>query len=147
MVGSTVPTIPRFQNPPDSVIRAILSQPQRIAVVGCSPDPSRDSHRIARLLIDKGHSVVPVHPGATEILERRCYPSLRSIPEPIDMIDIFRRADQVGPIVDEAIAIGAQIIWMQLGVIDAAAALRAQAAGLTVIMDRCPAIEYGRLFP
>ena len=121
MVGSTVPTIPRFQNPPDSVIRDILSQPRRIAVVGCSPDPSRDSHRIARLLIDKGHRVVPVHPGATRSWGR-CYPSLRSIPDPIDMVDIFRRADQAGPIVDEAIAVGAQIVWMQLGVIDAAAA-------------------------
>jgi len=147
MVGSTVPATHRFQNPPDNVIRAMLSRPQRIAVVGCSPDPSRDSHRIARLLIEKGHRVIPVHPGAAEILERPCYSSLRDIPEPIDMVDIFRRSDQVGPIVDEAIAIGAQIIWMQLGVIDEAAARRAQAAGLTVIMDRCPAIEYGRLLP
>ena len=134
-----------FHNPPDSVIREILSQPRRIAVVGCSPDPSRDSHRIAQLLIDKGHSVVPVNPEATQILGRQCYPTLRSISGPIDMVDIFRRANQAGAIVDEAIAVGARIVWMQLGVVDEAAAARAQAAGLTVVMDRCPAIEYRRL--
>ena len=134
-----------FYNPPDSVIREILSQPRRIAVVGCSPDPSRDSHRIAQLLIDKGHTVVPVNPRATQILGRQCYPTLRMIPDSIDMVDIFRRADQVGAIVDEAIAVGARIVWMQLGVVDEAAAARAQAAGLTVVMDRCPAIEYRRV--
>ena len=134
-----------FHNPPASVIREILSQPRRIAVVGCSPDPSRDSHRIAQLLIDKGHSVVPVNPRATQILGHQCYPTLRMIPGSIGMVDIFRRADQAGAIVDEAIAVGARIVWMQLGVVDEAAAARAQAAGLTVVMDRCPAIEYRRL--
>jgi len=134
-----------FHNPPDSVIREILSQPRRIAVVGCSPDPSRDSHRIAQLLLDKGHTVVPVNPRATRLLDQDCYPTLRMIPGPIDMVDIFRRANQAGAIVDEAIAVGARIVWMQLGVVDEAAAARAQAAGLTVVMDRCPAIEYRRL--
>lgn len=135
-----------FQNPPDSVIREILAHPRRIAVVGCSPHPGRDSHRIAQLLIDKGHAVVPVNPNAAEILGQRCYASLRDIPGPIDMVDIFRRSDQVGPVVDDAVAIGASIVWMQLGVIDPAAAARAQTAGLTVVMDRCPAIEYRELF-
>jgi predicted CoA-binding protein len=135
-----------FHNPPDGVIRKILAHPRRIAVVGCSPDATRDSHRIARLLMTKGHSVVPVNPGVREILGQTCFASLSDIPGPIDMVDIFRRADHVGPIVNEAIAIRAQIVWMQLGVIDEAAAARAQAAGLTVIMDRCPAIEYARLF-
>ncbi len=135
-----------FHNPPDGVIREILAHPRRIAVVGCSPDATRDSHRIARLLMTKGHSVVPVNPGAGEILGQTCFASLSDIPGPVDMVDIFRRADQVGPIVNEAIAIRAQIVWMQLGVIDEAAAARAQAGGLTVIMDRCPAIEYARLF-
>lgn len=139
-------THPRmFHNPPDSVIREILLRPRRIAVVGCSPDPSRDSHRIAQLLIDKGHTVVPVNPRATTILGRPCYPALHAIPDPIDMVDIFRRADQAGAVVDAAIAVGARIVWMQLGVIDEAAAARAQTAGLTVVMDRCPAIEYGRV--
>lgn len=135
-----------FQNPPDSVIRAILLQPRRIAVVGCSPDPSRDSHRIARLLLEKGHTVVPVNPRATTILGLPCYPALRAIPGALDMVDIFRRADEAGAVVDEAVALGARIIWMQLGVIDAAAAARAQAAGLTVVMDRCPAIEYASVW-
>jgi len=135
-----------FQNPPDSVIREILAHPRRIAVVGCSPHPNRDSHRIAQRLIDKGHTVVPVNPNAAEVLGQRCYASLRDIPGPIDMVDIFRRSDQVGPIVDDAVAIGASIVWMQLGVIDPAAATRAQTAGLTVVMDRCPAIEYRELF-
>ncbi len=135
-----------FQNPPDSVIRDILSRPRRIAVVGCSPDPHRDSHRIAQLLMDRGHTVIPVNPAAQEILGRPCYPSLRQIPGPIDMVDIFRRPDQAGAVVDEAIAMGARIVWMQLGVVDYAAAWRARAAGLTVVMDRCPAIEYRRLW-
>ncbi|HVO28276.1 MAG TPA: CoA-binding protein [Candidatus Margulisiibacteriota bacterium] len=135
-----------FHNPPDHVIRDILSRPRRIAVVGCSPDPSRDSHRIARLLLEKGHTVVPVNPLATTILGRPCYPALHAIPDAIEMVDIFRRADHAGAVVDEAIAVGARILWMQLGVIDEAAATRAQAAGLTVVMDRCPAIEYRRLW-
>jgi len=137
---------PAFKNPPDSVIRGILSQRRRIAVVGCSPRPERDSHRVARLLLEKGHTVVPVHPHATEVLGQTCYPSLRVIPGIIDMVDVFRRAAEAGTVVDDAIAIAAKIVWLQLGVIDAAAAARAQAAGLTVIMDRCPAIEYRRLF-
>jgi predicted CoA-binding protein len=135
-----------FHNPPDSVIRDILSRPRRIAVVGCSPDPSRDSHRITRLLLEKGHTVVPVNPLATTILGQPCYPTLHAIPDPIEMVDIFRRADHAGVVVDEAIAVAARIVWMQLGVVDAAAATRAQAAGLTVVMDRCPAIEYRRLW-
>lgn len=132
-------------NPPDDTIREILSQPRRIAVVGCSPDPNRDSYRIAQLLLDKGHAVVPVNPGAETILGQPCYPSLDAVPGPIDMVDIFRRADQAGRVVDAAIAVGARIVWMQLGVIDEAAAARARAAGLIVVMDRCPAIEYRRM--
>lgn len=135
-----------FQNPPDSVIRDILTHPRRIAVVGYSPDATRDSHRIARLLMEKGHTVVPINPGVREILGQTCFSALRDVPGSIDMVDIFRRADQAGAIVDEAIAVGARIVWMQLGVINEAAAARAQAASLTVIMDRCPAIEYARLF-
>jgi len=134
-----------FQNPPDDVIREILGHPRRIAVVGCSPDPHRDSHRIARLLIEKGHTVVPVNPSVPDVLGQIAYPSLRAVPGVIGMVDIFRRADQAGAIVDDAIAIGAPVVWMQLGVVDEAAAARAQAAGLTVVMDRCPAIEYRRL--
>ena len=135
-----------FVNPPDAVVREILAVPRRIAVVGCSPDPGRDSHDIARLLIDRGHDVVPVNPSAESILGRACYPDLGSIPGGVEMVDVFRRSEFVGDIVDEAIAIGAKIIWTQLGVGDEAAARRAEAAGLLVVMDRCPRIEYGRLF-
>ncbi len=134
-----------FENPSDDVIRDILATPRRIAVVGCSPDPSRDSNEIATLLMRKGHTVIPVNPNAGEILGQPCYASLHDIPGPIDMVDIFRRADQAGAVVDEAIAVAAKIVWLQLGVIDEAAARRAQQAGLTVVMDRCPAIEYRRL--
>ena len=135
-----------FRNPSDAVVRDILVRPRRIAVVGCSADPARDSHQVARLLMEKGHTVIPVNPGVDMILGQRCYGSLDAVPPPIDMVDIFRRADQAGPVVDAAIAVGARVVWLQLGVIDHAAAVRAQRAGLTVIMDRCPAIEYDHLF-
>ena len=135
-----------FQNPADDMIRTILSTPQTIAVVGCSPNPERDSHRIAQLLQRKGHRVIPVNPGQREILGETCYDSLKDIPTQVDMVDIFRRSEFVAPLVDDAIAIGAKIVWMQLGVIDEEAAQKAQQAGLTVVMDRCPAIEYRRLF-
>jgi predicted CoA-binding protein len=114
-------------------------------VVGCSPDPGRDSHRIAALLQREGHRVIPVNPRAREILGERCHPSLRDVPEPVDVVDVFRRSELAGAHVDEAIAIGAGAVWLQLGVIDAAAAARARAAGLRVVMDRCPAIELPRL--
>jgi uncharacterized protein len=117
--------------------------------VGCSPRPHRDSHRIAGLLKERGNRIVPVNPHAagSEILDERCAPSLAELPErlAVDVVDIFRRADAAGAHVDEAIAIGARAVWMQLGVIDEDAAERARAAGLDVIMDRCPAIEIRRL--
>jgi len=135
-----------FRNPSDDMIRDILAQTRRIAVVGCSPNPTRDSHRIARWLIDKGHDVVPVNPRAQDVLDRFCYPSLRDVPGPIEMVDVFRRSEHVAEIVEQAIEKGAKIFWTQLGIGDERAAARAQAAGITVVMDRCPAIEYGRLF-
>jgi uncharacterized protein len=135
-----------FQNPSDESMRELLATPRTIAVVGCSPNPARDSHRIAKLLQAKGHRVIPVNPGHQAILSEKCYGSLKEIPERIDMVDIFRRSEHVGPIVDEAIEVGAKIVWMQLGVIDEGAAAKAQKAGLMVVMDRCPAIEYRRLF-
>jgi predicted CoA-binding protein len=143
LLGSSVMA---FRNPPDETIREILASPKRIAVVGCSPDPRRDSHRIASLLVERGHDVVPVNPEGTEILGRKCYASIRDVPGGIEMIDVFRRSEHVAAIVDDAIAIGAKIVWTQLGVGDEAAAAKAEAAGLTIVMDRCPAIEYRRLF-
>jgi predicted CoA-binding protein len=135
-----------FENPPDTTIREILATPRTVAVVGCSPDPDRDSHRIAALLKAKGHRVIPVNPSCQEILGERCYASVRDIPETVEMVDVFRRPEFVDQIADEAIAVGAKILWLQLEVINEPAAGKAQDAGLTVVMDRCPAIEYRRLF-
>jgi predicted CoA-binding protein len=131
-------------------IHALLTETRTWAVVGCSPDRGRDSHRIAALLKREGFRVIPVNPHVEgDLLGERCYPSVRDIPADaaVEVVDIFRRADQAGAHVDEAIAIGAAGVWMQLGVIDEAAAERARAAGLRVVMDRCPAIELPRVKP
>ncbi|HYC24073.1 MAG TPA: CoA-binding protein, partial [Candidatus Bathyarchaeia archaeon] len=106
----------------------------------------RDSNRIARLLRAKGHRILPVNPNLEQALGVPCYPSLAAIPEAVEMVDVFRRPEHVAAVVDEAIAIGARILWLQLGVIDEQAAERAASSGMTVVMDRCPAIEYPRLF-
>ena len=119
----------------------ILKRWRVIAVVGLSPDPARPSHSVASLLKRRGYTIVPVNPRISEVLGEKAYPDLRSIPFPVEIVDIFRRSELVGPIVDDAVAIGAKAVWMQLGVIDAAAANRAREAGLEVAMDRCPAIE------
>jgi uncharacterized protein len=129
----------------DDDVRAILTGMRVWAVVGCSPDPNRDSHRIASMLMRRGYTVFPVNPMATEVLGERCYPTLDVVPESVEVVDIFRRSDAAGAHVDEAIQIGARAVWMQLGVIDEAAAERGRAAGLRVVMDRCPAIELPRL--
>ena len=128
-------------------IRTVLEECATWAVVGCSPDPRRDSHRIAALLQRRGRRVIPINPHAREILGERAYPSLRDLPAGthVDVVDIFRRPEEAGVHVDEAIAIGARAVWMQLGVVDHAAAARALEAGLLVVMDRCPAIEWPRL--
>ena len=128
-------------------IRELLTTTRTWAVVGCSPDPRRDSHRIARLLQSRGFNVIPVNPTAEEILGARCYPSVTSIPasEGVEVVDIFRRADRAGAHVDEAIAIGARGVWLQLGVVDEDAAQRALMAGLQVVLDRCPAMVLPRV--
>ena len=135
-----------FRSSPET-IRRLLTETHTWAVVGCSPNPRRDSHRVAQTLQRRGFRVIPVNPNADEVLGERCYPSIAEIPadEQIDVVDIFRRPDQAGAHVDEAIARGARGVWMQLGVIDEAAAQRALDAGLEVVMDRCPAIELPRL--
>jgi predicted CoA-binding protein len=138
-------------NPSDQEIRATLSRPTTVAVLGCSDNPERDSLRIAMSLRDKGFRVIPVNPqlkpdALMTALGERCYPDLASIPDAVEIVDVFRRSEFVAEIADQAIAKGARVLWCQLGVIDLDAARRAQAAGLTVVMDRCPAIEYRRLF-
>ncbi len=131
----------------DDTIRDLIVTPRTWAVVGCSPRPGRDSHRIAALLQSRGHRIVPIHPQADEILGEQAYPTLEAAAadHAIDVVDVFRRSDQAGVHVDEAHAIGARAAWLQLGVVDEAAAERGRDAGLVVVMDRCPAIEYRRL--
>ena len=115
------------------------------AVVGASPDPYRDSNRIASMLARSGYRVIAVNPNCDELFGEPCYPSLAEVPGPVDVVDVFRRSSEAGAHVDEAIAIGARAVWLQLGVIDEAACERAREAGLEVVMDRCPAIEMPRL--
>lgn len=122
----------------------ILGRYRVFAVVGASPNPERPSHGVMGVLERHGYTVVPVNPRADEVRGRPAYPDLASVPEPIDVVDIFRRPEAAGAHVDEAIAAGAKAVWMQLGVVDEAAAQRARAAGLDVVMDRCPAIELAR---
>tara|TARA_Y100001949_G_scaffold143832_1_gene126523 strand:- start:763 stop:1176 length:414 start_codon:yes stop_codon:yes gene_type:complete len=131
----------------DQTIKTVLEQTRTIALIGASAKPERPSYRVLQFLLDKGYRVFPVNPGqaGTEILGQTVYASLGDIPKPVDMVEIFRRSEDVGPIVEQAIASGAKTVWMQLGVINQQAADTATAAGLTVIMDHCPAIEYPRL--
>lgn len=140
-----------FSNPPDAEIHAILSRPATVAVVGCSDNPARDSLRIAKLLKARGFKVIPVNPqlnpdALDTALGEKCYPDLASIPGPVEIVDVFRRSEFVPAIVEDAIAKGARVLWCQLGVVNLDAGRRAAAAGMTVVMDRCPAIEYARLF-
>ena len=119
------------------VAEKILMSARTIAVVGLSPDPRRPSHGVARYLQRAGYHIIPVNPNIDEVLGERAYPSLRQIPEAVDVVDVFRRSEFVGPIVDDAIAIKASAVWLQDGVVDAAAAARARASGLDVVMDDC----------
>ncbi|MFZ2006963.1 MAG: CoA-binding protein [Stellaceae bacterium] len=136
---------------PDAYLRDILTSARTIAVVGASPRPNRPSHRVMRFLQRCGYRCLPVNPFAvgSDILGERVYARLADIPRdvvgPVDMIDIFRRSELAGVAVEEAIAIGAQSVWMQLDVRDNAAAARAEAHGIKVVMNRCPAIEIPRL--
>lgn len=130
----------------DAELKEIFQTSKTIAVVGCSPKPERAGHYVARFLQQQGFRVIPVNPGHKELIGERCYASLRDIPEKVDMVDCFRRPEEMMPVVEDAIAIGAKVIWMQLGVINEEAAARAEAAGLKVVMDRCPKIDYPNLF-
>lgn len=116
-----------------------------IAVVGLSNDPARPSHGVASYLQRAGYRIIPVNPSAGEILGEKCYASLREIPEQVDLVDVFRQPEMVGPIVDDAIAIGARYLWLQEGVVNNNAARTALAAGLLVVMDRCVLKEHRAL--
>jgi len=124
----------------------ILERYSSIAMVGLSANPYRPSHFAAKYMLAEGYTVIPVNPKEREILGRRCYRSLKEIPGGVEIVDIFRAAKDVPPIVEEAIDIGAKVVWMQLGVINLEAAGRARAAGLQVVMDHCVKIEHARFF-
>ncbi len=129
-----------------ATLRRILSEYRVIAMVGLSADWSRPSYFAAKYLLDHGFEVIPVNPKYDEILGQKCYPNLESIPVPVEIVDLFQRAERVPMFVDAAIAIGAKLVWMQLGVRHEESAQKARQAGLEVVMDRCPKIEYARLF-
>jgi hypothetical protein len=128
-----------------ATIERALTDYRTWAVVGLSENPARASYRVAAFLQARGYRIIPVNPTAARILGETAYPDLASIPEPVEVVDIFRRSSRAGVHVDEAIAIGARAVWLQLDVIDEEAAARALDAGLDVIMDRCPAIELPRM--
>jgi hypothetical protein len=118
-------------------VERILRPPKAIAVVGLSDKPDRESHEIASYLQQQGYRIIPVNPRIKETLGERAYPSLRDVPERVDIVQIFRRSEDVPPVVDEAIAIGAPVVWMQSGIVNEGAAARAEAAGMIVVMDAC----------
>jgi len=136
-----------FANPPDAAIRARLERVKTIAVLGLSPRPDRPSHRIARRLQQWGYRVIPVRPAVSEVLGEKAYARLSDVPETIDLVDVFRAAREIGPIVEQCIALGIPAIWIQQGIVNEAAAARARDAGLFVVMDRCIAVDYRRLMP
>ncbi len=132
-------------NPPDEVIQQVLRQHRRVAVVGLSDRPDRPSHGVAAYLQRAGYTIIPVNPTIQETLGERAYPSLREAPQPIEIVDVFRRPEHVPPVVDDAIAAGAKVLWLQEGIVNEQAAERARAAGLTVVQDRCMYKEHRRL--
>jgi len=129
----------------EKTIEKILRDAKTIAVVGASPKPGRDSGTIARFLAGRGYTVLPVNPAYQDVFGMKCYPDLASTGAKIDIVDVFRRPDEIDPIIDEAIAVGASTVWLQLGVVNEEAAKRAEEAGLNVIMDLCIAVEHRRL--
>lgn len=129
-----------------ATLKRILKSNRVIAVVGLSANWWRPSYFVAKYLQDHGYRVIPVNPAYQQVLGEKCYASLKDVPEKIDMVDCFRKAEEIPALAEDAIAIGAKCLWMQLGVVNEAAAARARAAGMDVIMDRCVKIEHGRLF-
>ncbi len=129
-----------------NLLRKILQENKTLSVVGLSANDMRPSYFAAKYMQDHGYRIIPVNPRYDEILGEKCYPDLLSIPEPVDVVDLFQRSDRVMPFVEQAIEIGAKVVWMQLGVVNEEAARLARDAGLDVVMDRCVKIEYARLF-
>lgn len=130
----------------DDDMRHLLREMKVFALVGLSSNPDRPSHKVAKYLMAHGYTVIPVNPVETEILGQKCYARLADIPQKVDVVDCFRKSSDIPPLAQDAIAIGAKVLWMQLEVINEEAAAKARAAGLDVVMDRCPKIEHARLF-
>jgi uncharacterized protein len=133
------------QNPSEDRIRALLTEASTIAVVGASSNPDHPSHGIMRKLQLAGYHVIPVNPNETEVLGEKAYPSLSAVPGSVDIVDVFRRAEATPPIADEAVKIGAKVLWLQQGIVNEDAAARAAAGGLTVVMDRCIGVMHALL--
>lgn len=129
-----------------NTLRRILHECRVLAVVGLSANWYRPSYFAAKYMLDHGYRVIPVNPQYKEVLGQKCYASLRDIPEKVDLVDVFRKTSEVLPVAEDAIAIGARVLWQQLGVKNREAAEKARAAGLDTVMDRCVKIEHGRLF-
>lgn len=136
---------PMFTNPPDEVIAALLEESSTVAVVGLSPKPERDSHRVAAYLKERGYRIVPVYPREEEILGEKVYHSLSEIPFPVDIVNIFRRSEEVLPVVAEAVTLRPRAIWLQLGITNEGAVPLCQEAGVLLVMDRCIMVEHRRL--
>ncbi len=134
------------RSPTDDTVCSVLKECRRIAIVGLSEKPWRDSNRIGRYLLDHGYEVLPVNPSAPEILGRTSYPDLAAVPRPVDLVSVFRRREHIPELVDQAIRSGAKNLWMQSGLTDDASAARARSAGLRVIMDACIMVEHIRHF-
>jgi predicted CoA-binding protein len=134
-----------FPNPDDEAIRRLLEKVRRIAVVGLSPKPHRDSHRVARYLLESGYEIVPVYPREEQILGQRVYRRVQDVPGAVDLVDVFRRSEELPEVIDDALAARTGALWLQLGCIDESGARRARDAGLTVVMDRCLMVEHARL--
>ena len=137
--------VQEFKNPDDEEIRALLERVRRIAVVGLSPKPFRDSHRVARYLLEHGYTVIPVYPRESEILGQAVYRRVQDIPGGVDLVNVFRRSEALGPVFDDARAAKAPAIWTQFDCVDEASSRRAQGAGTVVVMDRCLMVEHARL--
>ncbi|MDG0793355.1 CoA-binding protein [Cohnella ginsengisoli] len=136
-----------FENPSRDEIKRILQDTKNIAVVGLSGDPDKTSHMVSAAMQAKGYRIIPVNPKEAEILGEKCYKSLADIPEPIDIVNVFRRPEHTPPIAAEAVAAGAKVLWLQLGIVNEEAASIAADGGLTVVMDRCIKVEDSILLP
>lgn len=136
-----------FNHPDRTRLREILSEAKTIAVVGLSDNPKRTSYHVAEAMQKNGYRIIPVNPNATEVLGERSYARLSAIPEQVDIVNVFRKSEHVPLIVEEAVVIGAKVLWLQLGVIHLPSAKRAKAAGLEVVMDRCIKVDHALLIP